>query len=136
MYECNWGGEMSAILCITRSWRYYRTSCCVGYGVVILAILFTDRVDSLRIRLGKVMVVMVTLFLVVVIELRLDVWRFAKRLLPISIPLWSVNIVLDLIGTTSIGSNLFLGFLQWPKVSPVRDRLLNRHCIDCLCTDP
>ena len=86
-----------------------RVGCCIAYGVVVLAILFTDRVDSLGIGLGIVMVAMVTLFLVVVAELGLDAERLGKGLLPISMPSGSANIVLSLIGTTSIGFNLFLG---------------------------
>ena len=86
-----------------------RVGCCITYGVLALAILFTDRVDSLGIGLGIVMVAMVVLFLVVVLELGLDIGRFAKGVLPISMPAGSTNIVLSLIGTTSIGFNLFLG---------------------------
>ena len=39
----------------------------------------------------------------------LDGARFAKGLLPISMPAESTNIVLSLVGTTAIGFNLFLG---------------------------
>lgn len=86
-----------------------RVGCCIGYGIVVLAFLFADRVDSLGIGLGLVMIGMVTLFLVVVSKLGLDGERFGKGLLPIAMPSGSANIVLSLIGTTSIGFNLFLG---------------------------
>ena len=112
LYECNnWAGGMSAIYSLPGAENTVglRIGCCIGYGVVVLGILFTDRVDSLGIGLGIVMVAMVTLFLVVVVELGLDGERFAKGLLPISMPSGSANIVLSLIGTTSIGFNLFLG---------------------------
>ena len=86
-----------------------RVGCCFAYGVVVLGILFLDKVDSLGIGLGLVMITMVILFLIVVIKLGLDGVRFAKGLVPISMPSGSANIVLSLVGTTSIGFNLFLG---------------------------
>jgi len=112
LYECNnWAGGMSAIYSLPGAENTVglRVGCCIAYGVVVLAILFADKVDSLGIGLGIVMIGMVTLFLVVVVKLGLDGRRFAKGLLPISMPSGSANIVLSLIGTTSIGFNLFLG---------------------------
>ena len=52
---------------------------------------------------------MVVLFLVVVLHLGVDGVEFLKGFLPISMPSGSGKIVLSLIGTTSIGFNLFLG---------------------------
>ena len=86
-----------------------RVSCCVVYAIIVIALLFADKTHSLGIGLGIVVISMVILFLVVVIKLGLDVTRFAKGLVPISMPTGSANIVLSLIGTTSAGFNLFLG---------------------------
>lgn len=74
-----------------------------------LGILYAGKVDVLGVGLGIVTVSMVTLFFVVVYKLGLDGVRFAKGLVPMSLPHGSMNIVLSLIGTTSLGFNLFLG---------------------------
>ena len=44
----------------------WRVGCCVAYGVVVLALLYLDKVDLLGMLLGFVMMSMVALFLVVV----------------------------------------------------------------------
>lgn len=112
LYECNnWAGGMAAIYSLPGAENTHglRIGCCIAYGVIVLAILFADKVNSLGVALGLVMVGMVILFLVVVIRLGLDGERFAKGLIPIEMPSGSANIVLSLIGTTAIGFNLFLG---------------------------
>ena len=63
--------------------------------IIIIALLFADKTHSLGIGLGIVMISMVILFLVVVIKLGLDVTRFAKGLVPISMPTGSANIVFE-----------------------------------------
>jgi len=112
LYECNnWAGGMAAIYALPGAENTVglRVGCCFAYGIVVLGILFMDKVDSLGIALGLVMITMVVLFLIVVIKLGLDGIRFAKGLIPISMPSGSANIVLSLVGTTSLGFNLFLG---------------------------
>ena len=112
LYECNnWAGGMSAIYSLpgAENTPALRISCCIGYGIVVLALLFADKVNSLGVGLGLVMVAMVMLFLTVVIRLGIDGSRFGRGLLPISMPSGSANVVLSLVGTTSLGFNLFLG---------------------------
>jgi len=112
LYECNnFAGGMSAIYSLpgAKNTPALRISCCVGYGVIVVALLFADKVNSLGVSLGIIMVGMVVLFLVVVAKLGVDAERFFKGLIPISMPSGSSNIVLSLIGTTSLGFNLFLG---------------------------
>lgn len=81
----------------------------IVYAAVVIAVLFANKTDLLGVGLGIVTVSMVALFLILVIRLGLDGIRFAKGLIPFSIPNGSINIVLSLIGTTSLGFNLFLG---------------------------
>jgi len=111
LYSCNnWAGGLSAYaLPGAENTVGLRVGCSFAYGIVVLGILFADKGDSLGIGLGIVMIAMVILFLVVVAKLGLDGVRFAKGLLPISMPSGSANIVLSLVGTTAIGFNLFLG---------------------------
>lgn len=111
-YECNnWAGGMSAIYSIpgAENTVELRVPCCLVYGAVVLVLLFLDKTDILGVGLGFVMVGMVILFLTAVIEMGVDGERFALGLLPISMPTGSANIVLSLIGTTSLGFNIFFG---------------------------
>ncbi|XP_066912869.1 divalent metal cation transporter MntH-like [Clytia hemisphaerica] len=111
-YSCNnWAGGMSAIYALPGAGNTVglRVGACFGYGFIVIAISLADKTDSLGVGLGVVMIAMVILFLVVVVKLGLDGARFAKGLLPISMPAGSTNIVLSLVGTTAIGFNLFLG---------------------------
>ena len=71
-------------------------------------LLYWDKTHYLSIGLGVVLIGMSLLFLVVVIELGLDWNRFGNGLIP-NFPADSSNSVLALIGTTSLGFNLFLG---------------------------
>ena len=45
---------------------YWRVSCCAAYAVVVLVLLYFDKVDLLGVFLGIVMMLMVALFLAVV----------------------------------------------------------------------
>lgn len=87
----------------------FRWISCIVYALIVFAILYTDQVKSLGVVLGVVTVSMVILFLILALHLGLDVRRLAKSLFSVSIPSGSINIVLSLVGTTSIGFNLFLG---------------------------
>ena len=69
LYECNnWAGGIDAILAIpgTENTATLRISCCVAYAVVVLALLYWDKVDMLGVFLGFMMMGMVCLFFVVV----------------------------------------------------------------------
>merc|ERR1712130_742487 len=87
---------------------------CVAYAVVVLVLLWFDATERLGIFLGIVMLGMVSLFLVVVIKMGIDFERFAWGLIP-GVPAKSetgaepTDIILSLVGTTSLGFNLFLG---------------------------
>ena len=50
----------------------WRVGFCIFYGVIVLALLFWDKVDSLGMVLGFVMMGMVLLFLVVVCYMDID----------------------------------------------------------------
>ena len=67
-----------------------------------------NKTELLGIGLGLVVVAMVILFLIVVCILGTDGTAFAHGLYP-NFPDGSSNVVLSLVGTTSIGFNLFLG---------------------------
>lgn len=82
---------------------------CIVYAAVVFAILYMDKVDSLGIGLGIVSIGMVILFLILVVRLGLDGKRLAMSIISVGIPSGSINIVLSLVGTTSVGFNLFLG---------------------------
>ena len=75
LYECNnWAGGIDAILALpgASDTTVLRVSCCVAYAVLVLALLYWDKVDSLGVVLGMMMMCMVCLFLVVVIIMGLD----------------------------------------------------------------
>ena len=67
-----------------------------------------NKTELLGIGLGLVVISMVILFLIVVCILGTDRIAFAHDLYP-NFPHGSSNVVLSLVGTTSIGFNLFLG---------------------------
>lgn len=88
---------------------------CLAFGVVVLALLYWDKVDMLGIFLGCVMMSMIVLFLVVVVFTGLDFKAFGLGLIP-NLPTKSspeaaepTDIILSLVGTTSLGFNIFLG---------------------------
>ena len=75
LYECNnWAGGIDAILAIpgTINSVALRVGCCCAYAVVVLALLYWDKVDMLGIMLGIVMMAMVALFLVVVVNMDIN----------------------------------------------------------------
>ena len=75
LYECNnWAGGIDAILAIPGSENTVtlRVTCCIAYAVVVLALLYWDKVDMLGVFLGVMMMAMVVLFCVVVLSIGLD----------------------------------------------------------------
>ena len=75
LYECNnWAGGIDAILAIpgTENTVGLRVGCCAAYAVVVLLLLYWDKVDMLGMLLGIMMMCMVVLFLVVVACMGLD----------------------------------------------------------------
>ena len=81
-------------------------------------LLFFDKTENLGVFLGVVMMAMVALFLIVVVKIglagKVDPSKFGWGFLP-NFPLTTgdadetANIIVSLVGTTSIGFNLFLG---------------------------
>jgi len=118
LYECNnWAGGIDAILAIPglTNTNTIRVGSCVAYATVALALLYWDKVDMLGMFLGIVMMCMVALFFVVVVVMGLDFKLLALGLVP-NIPAKKsdanaepADIILSLVGTTSLGFNLFLG---------------------------
>jgi len=118
LYECNnWAGGIDAILAIpgSENTTTLRVCCCVGYMLAVLALLYWDKTDMLGMFLGCMMMGMVALFLEVVAFMGFDVKGFAYGLIP-NIPekkfahsAEPADIILSLVGTTSLGFNLFLG---------------------------
>lgn len=118
LYECNnWAGGIDAILAIPglTNTNAIRIGSCVAYASVALALLYWDKVDMLGMFLGIVMMCMVALFFVVVVVMGLDMKLLALGLVP-NIPSKKseesaepADIILSLVGTTSLGFNLFLG---------------------------
>lgn len=123
LYECNnWAGGIDAAFAFPENnWPYitpsvgWRVGFCIFYGIIVLALLFWDKVDSLGMVLGFIMMGMVILFLVVVSFMDIDGKQLGWGFIP-SIPAKGGNdaaeptdIILSLVGTTSLGFNLFLG---------------------------
>eukprot|EP00092_Neocalanus_flemingeri_P007784 GFUD01008404.1.p1 GENE.GFUD01008404.1~~GFUD01008404.1.p1 ORF type:complete len:574 (-),score=113.54 GFUD01008404.1:1319-3040(-) len=118
LYECNnWAGGIDAILAIPglTNTNAIRIGSCCAYAACALALLYWDKVDMLGMFLGIVMMCMVALFFVVVVVMGLDMKLLALGLVP-NIPAKKseasaepADIILSLVGTTSLGFNLFLG---------------------------
>lgn len=122
LFECNcWAGGIDAAFAFPeKNWPFitptvgWRLGWCIFYGVIVLALLFWDKVDSLGMVLGFIMMGMVILFLVVVCYMDIDGAQLGWGFIP-SIPAKGENaaeptdIILSLVGTTSLGFNLFLG---------------------------
>jgi len=121
LYECNnWAGGIDAVFAIpsistSTNTLLIRVASCLAYAVAALALLYMDKVDMLGMFLGVVMMGMVALFLVVVLIMGLDFQQLAWGLIP-NIPSKKfetsaepTDIILSLVGTTSLGFNLFLG---------------------------
>jgi len=93
LYECNaWAGGIDAVLAMPGTspcpegealnstdvsnpclmpgaMTGLRVGSCLAYAIMVLALLYWDKTDKLGILLGMVMVMMVTLFLIVVIQM-------------------------------------------------------------------
>jgi len=121
LYECNnWAGGIDAILAIPGATDLMEQSVawkigfCVMYAVIVIALLVADKTEMLGIFLGLVMMAMVGLFLSVVVQLNIDLSKLGYGFLP-NLPEKSehaaqpTDIIISLVGTTSIGFNLFLG---------------------------
>jgi len=122
LYECNnWAGGIDAVMSIPGASKLegssavgLRVGCCVAYAVIVLTLLYFDKTDTLGVFLGFVMMGMVILFFVVVALMGMDWEKFAWSLLP-NLPEKTdrsaepADIIISLVGTTSIGFNLFLG---------------------------
>jgi len=116
-----WAGGMDAILAIPGATELegasavgLRVGSCVAYAVVVLVLLFINRTKMLGDILGVVMMIMVALFISVVYYMGMDWTKFGWGLVP-NIPAKTENsaepadIIISLVGTTSLGFNLFLG---------------------------
>ena len=117
LYECNnWAGGLDAILALpgAENTLGLRIGSCIGYAVVVLGLLVANKTDMLGVFLGLVMIGMAVLFLVVVVNMDVDGsslgWGFLPNI-PAKRPLAAepTDIIISLVGTTSIGFNLFLG---------------------------
>lgn len=127
LYECNnWAGGIDAVFALPEQyWPYitndgvagigWRVGFCIAYGVVVLGLLYADKVDMLGMLLGIVMICMIALFFVIICFMDLDFAALAGGFIP-NIPSKSsegsaepTDIILSLVGTTSLGFNLFLG---------------------------
>jgi len=93
-----------------------RVGSCFAYAIVVLALLYKDKTNILGVFLGVIMMGMVTLFLIVVGVMGVDWEKFGWGLIP-NYPqkgedddaVEPADIIISLVGTTSIGFNLFLG---------------------------
>jgi len=91
-----------------------RVGACLGYAAIALVLLYFDSTKNLGICLGIVMISMVGLFLLIVCLIGLDWTKFMRGFIP-SIPAKKENsaepadVIMSLVGTTSLGFNLFLG---------------------------
>jgi len=116
-----WAGGLDAVLALPGaddleggSEIALRVGTCVAYAIVVLALLWFDKTEKLGVFLGIIMMGMVTLFLIVVIKMGISLEKFAWGVIP-SLPdkvetaAEPTDIILSLVGTTSLGFNLFLG---------------------------
>jgi len=122
LYECNnFAGGVDAILSFPGAkdldetgQTALRVGGCFAYAAVVLALLYKDKTNVLGVFLGVIMMGMVILFLTVVFVMGLDWEKFGLGLIP-NYPQQNeggvepADIIISLVGTTSIGFNLFLG---------------------------
>ena len=80
----NWAGGIDAVMSIPGASDLtgsaavgLRVGCCIAYAVVVLALLYWDKTDTLGVFLGFVMVGMVILFLIVVALMGMDWEKYA-----------------------------------------------------------
>lgn len=111
LYQCNnYGGGVVAVYSLppveeTVEWR---VGCVLVFTLIVSSLLYLDKTDNLSFALGVLMMGMIALFWIVNAKLGLDWQRFGWGLLP-SFPANSANLIISLVGTTSIGFNIFLG---------------------------
>eukprot|EP00096_Caligus_rogercresseyi_P007914 TRINITY_DN26069_c0_g1_i1.p1 TRINITY_DN26069_c0_g1~~TRINITY_DN26069_c0_g1_i1.p1 ORF type:complete len:470 (+),score=92.30 TRINITY_DN26069_c0_g1_i1:165-1574(+) len=111
-YEANnFAGGLAAIYAmpIIQQTVVARVTTCIMYAIVVIALLVFDSTEKLGYLLGSIMVLMIALFSVVVYYLPVDPLRLFSGMFVPSIPSGSADIVISLVGTTSLGFNLFLG---------------------------
>lgn len=127
LFECNcFAGGIDAVFSIPQeNWPYvdrvglpgdaWRIGLCISYGIIVLGLLFWDKVERLGQFLGIILVAMVLLFLIVVCMMTLDIkellWGFLPNIPAKSSPTSAEpsDLIISLVGTTSAGFNLFLG---------------------------
>ena len=116
-YELNcWAGGIDAIFAIpgVPQTTEIRVACCVGYAVIVLALLYWDKTDILGVFLGIVLVGMAVLFFIVVVKMDVDWAGLGWGFIP-NIPDRRENaaeptdLIISLVSTTAVGFNLFLG---------------------------
>jgi len=122
LYECNnFAGGVDAILSFPGAkdldetgQTALRIGGCFAYAAIVLALLYKDKTNVLGVFLGIIMMGMVTLFLTVVFIMGFSWEKFLYGLIP-NYPeqneggVEPADIIISLVGTTSIGFNLFLG---------------------------
>jgi len=128
LYECNnWAGGIDAVMSMPgasdldisdpadqSALTGVRVGCCIAYAIIVLALLYKDKTDILGIFLGFIMMAMIILFIIVVALMGTDWNKFAWGLVPnypgkTEVSAEPADIIVSLVGTTSIGFNLFLG---------------------------
>ena len=88
LIEANcWAGGLDAVLAIPGAQQLeggaevgLRVGTCLGYAIIVLALLWFDKTEKLGIFLGIVMLGMVTLFLIVVLKMGIDFERYDPAL--------------------------------------------------------
>ncbi|CAJ1441239.1 unnamed protein product [Effrenium voratum] len=121
LYECNnFAGGIDAVFSFPGiddlPATAVRIVSCFLYAIVVLAILYVNKVEAIGESLGVLMMAMVGLFLAVAITVGFSMAELLLGLLP-KLPEKSTlpnstapcDMVLSLVGTTAIGFNIFLG---------------------------
>uniref|UniRef100_A0A0K2TBA0 Uncharacterized protein n=1 Tax=Lepeophtheirus salmonis TaxID=72036 RepID=A0A0K2TBA0_LEPSM len=111
-YEANnFAGGLAAIYTLPPVYETVitRVVTCLIYAAIVIALLVFDSTQSLGYLLGAIMVFMIILFSVVVAHLPVDPLNLLHGTFIPKIPPGSADIVISLVGTTSLGFNLFLG---------------------------
>ena len=119
LYQCNnFAGGIDAVFAIPGMGNLnpdgVRVVGCFIYGALVLAILYMDKVDVIGVGLGVVMMAMICLFLAAATTVGFSGYSLLLSLVP-SVPGMSslphaaapCETVLSLVGSTSIGCNIF-----------------------------
>ena len=91
-----------------------RVGMCLLYTALVLVLLWLEKTEKLGVFLGLVLVGMTIMFLVVVVQMGVEWEQFGRGFIP-NIPdkregrTEPTDMILALVGTTSLGFNLFLG---------------------------